>query len=87
MNKELAALNNTWTFSLPAGKKCVGCKWFYKIKCLRDDSIDRFKPGLVVNGYTQSARVDYHNTFPLVVKMVTVRCLLALAAANNWYIV
>lgn len=37
-------------------------------------------------GYTQSTRIIYRAAFAPVVKMVTVRYLLALTAAKNWHI-
>ncbi|MCH80915.1 copia protein [Trifolium medium] len=41
MAAELVALesNNTWTvMPLPAGKRAIGCKWVYKVKCNVDGS-------------------------------------------------
>ena len=84
---ELAALeaNNTWSLtSLPLGKKPIGCRWVYKIKRHSDGTIEHYKACLVAKGYTQLEGIDYHDTFSPTAKMVTVRCLLALAAAQNW---
>ena len=46
--------NHTWTLTpLPANKKPIGCKWVYKVKYKSDDSVERYKVGLVVKGFTQ----------------------------------
>ncbi|KAL6180325.1 hypothetical protein ACLB2K_046989 [Fragaria x ananassa] len=79
MNSEIQALkdNHTWSMvTLP--------EWVFKIKYNADGSIERYKARLVAKGFTQREGIDYKDTFAPVAKLITIRCLLAVAAVPNW---
>jgi hypothetical protein len=77
-------VNNTWSLvSLPKGRKPISCKWVFKIKHGVHGEVERYKVRLVARGFTQTFRVDYNETFTHVVKFVSIRCILTLAAIED----
>lgn len=87
MNQEIQALqqNKTWILTdLRPNKKAIGNKWVYKAKLRSDGSIERNKARLVIQGNHQKYGIDYSETFSPVVKMSTIRTVIALAASMRW---
>ena len=87
MDEEMRALlkNHTWDIVLlPEGKKPVGCRWVYTLKCKDDGSLEGYKARLVARGYTQTHGIDYQDTFAPVAKMNTIRIIISLAVNLDW---
>ena len=77
-------LNVVWTLvTAPKGANIVSCKWVFKIKRSPDGQIERHKARLVARGLSQQHGVDYDETFAPVVRMETLRILLAIATAED----
>ena len=72
--------NETWeVVPLPEGRKTVSCKWVFKVKQDKDGNIDRYKGRLVVREFSQEDGIDYFETFSPVVRLDSIRALLAIA--------
>jgi len=83
MKDEMMALgkNGTWDLvELPKDRKTVGCKWVFKVKWGVNDTEDKYKARLVAKGFSQKAGIDFHEIFSPVVKIVSIRIVLALVA-------
>jgi len=61
----------------------INTKWVFKIKMLPNGQIDKYKARLYARGFTQQYGVDYFNTFAPVVRMESLRILLAYAAVKD----
>jgi hypothetical protein len=89
MNVEIESIqkNETWSLTeLPAGTKKIGVKWIYKTKLNESGKVDKLKARLVAKGYDQQHGVDYTEVFAHVVRIDTIRMIIALAAQRSWLI-
>jgi len=90
MQSEMDSLhkNSTWELvHLPAGKRILPCKWIYKLKVTDSASKPRYKARLVAKGFRQQEGIDFEEIFSPVVKMTTLRCVLALVAQQDMELV
>jgi len=90
INKELSGLValDTWELvpitSIPATANVMHCHLVFAIKRKADGSIDKFKARLVADGNTQKHGVDFNRVFATVIKALTIRLVLAIAAARDY---
>jgi histone deacetylase 1/2 len=87
MQEEYNALmeNKTWTLvPSSSNKNLIDCKWVYRIKHRADGTIDRYKARLVAKGFKQRYGIDYEDTFSPIVKIATIRIVLAIAVSRDW---
>ena len=70
--------------SVPATANIMHCHFVFAIKRKADGSIDKFKARLVADGNTQKHGVDFNRVFATVVKALTIRLVLAIAAARDY---
>ena len=55
-----------------------------QIKLKENGSLERYKAQLVIRGNTQKEGIDYTEIFSPVLKMTTIRTIIALAATRKW---
>jgi len=88
MDREIAELlaNNTWELvrrDQCKGRKPAKSKWVYKVKYLRDGTVERFKARFVVCGYSQVQGFDYDRAFSSTMRATSFRLLLAISAMHG----
>ena len=86
MNEEIKMIekNHTWKLvDKPQDKEVIGLKWVYKVKHSDDGSINKYKARLVAKGYAQQPGIDFNETYAPVVRMETIKTVLALAVQHQ----
>jgi transposase InsO family protein len=77
--------NQTWELvPLPPGKRCIIPLWVFTVKRNGHGEIVKYKARCVANGKTQQFGVDYFDTFSPVVKLTSIRVLLAWASTSGY---
>ena len=68
---------------LPTGKIAFPCKWLFVVKRRLDGTIEKYKARIVAGGHKQWEGIDFQETYTPVVKFVSLRILLAMAAIDD----
>ena len=87
MKEEISAIlrNNTWTMVKPRKDiRPIGVKWVFRVKKDSMGKMVRYKSRLVVKGYSQKEGIDYGEVFSPVVRMDSIRILIAISAQEKW---
>jgi hypothetical protein len=80
MVEEMDALdkNEAWDIvELPAGRKLVGRKWFFKKKFNTEGKVEKYKAWLVAKGYSQVEGIDCGEIFSPIAKLTSIRFILS----------
>jgi len=89
MDEEMETIrkNKTWRLTdRPASRRVLKGKWVYKITNEVDkngNNTTRHKARLFFIGNRQIKGLDFNETFAPVAKFTTIRCILAMTAANG----
>jgi hypothetical protein len=89
MKKEMNSLhqNDVWDLvERPENRKLVGSKWIFKTKTNAAGQVERYKARLVAQGFSQVYGKDYDETFCPVVRMESIRTLIAMAVQRRMHL-
>ena len=89
VNDEMRTIHmlHTWSLVPPTeDMNILDCKWVFKTKLKPDGSLEKLKARLVAKGFDQEEGLDYLETFSPVVRTATIRMVLDIATAKEWYI-
>nr|GEW22439.1 zinc finger, CCHC-type [Tanacetum cinerariifolium] len=77
--------NCTWILvPRPIDANLVRSMWLFKHKFHVGGTLSCYKARLVANGSSQELRVDFDETFSLIVKPATIRTVLSLVVSRQW---
>ena len=77
--------NDVWELvPRPRNQSIIGTKWVFRNKVDEHETIVRNKARLVVKGYNKKEGIDYEETFAPVIRLESIRMLLALTCHANF---
>ena len=82
MKEEIRQIKKNKTqelLDLLVGKKPINVKWVYKTKLRPNGKVEKYKATLLFKGFLQKASLDYQEVFTPVVRIETIKLLVALA--------
>ena len=78
---DMLSEKGTWQLvDLPPGRKAIGNRWVFTKKFDEHGNLSRYKARLVTQGFSQIPGQDYSETFSPVMRLDSLRTLIALAA-------
>jgi hypothetical protein len=86
VNAELTTLKQMGTWELadvPENRKPIMNKWVFVKKYNKEGNLQKYKARLVARGFSQIPGMDYDQTFAPVVRLETIRAILALAVKTT----
>ena len=86
METEMTSLidNGTWELvDLPPGRKAIKNRWVYVTQRMQEKK-PLYRACLMAKGFTQTASIDYEETFAPVARLDSLRLLLSLATTYDW---
>lgn len=89
MDSEYESLikNHTWELmDLPPNKNVINTKWIFRHKYNSDGTISHYKARFVARGFSQQEGVDYTDTFSPLIKLKSLRLLLAFATFYDYHV-
>lgn len=90
MGEERASIIENETFeevsidSMPEGTVPITSKWVWTKRFAVDGQIARHKVRLCTRGFQQRPGIDYHETYAAIIKAVSWRIIIAIAAILGW---
>ena len=71
---------------LPTDREAIGCHWLYAIKSDPQGKFESAKACIVAQGFTQRPGFDYCEVTSPIIKLDSLRIILALGTQYNWNI-
>mmetsp|Transcript_10215 Transcript_10215/g.20434 ORF Transcript_10215/g.20434 Transcript_10215/m.20434 type:complete len:1162 (-) Transcript_10215:305-3790(-) len=85
-HNSLKEMNVYEVVDLPEGRQAIQTKIVYKLKLDEANNPLRYKARICAKGFQQQKGKDYFDSFAAMAHPTSIRLLIAMAVANNWFI-